>query len=649
MYHNRGDSTFAGENSRVRRLLRPRRPVDRASRGGRGHDEIYSDWITELASTASGSTPSSTSTRSSGRSSRRRSRSTPPSTATRTSSCSARSSTPTRRSRRATRTDRSCPATLDFPFQDAAAAYAGGGPATGLRDLFAAGRPVHRHGTPTPTRCPPSSATTTWAGSAGSSATVRPTCLAPRPAGARADVPHPRPPGRLLRRRAGLHRRRRGQGRPAGHVRPRRSPPTSTTTCSAPTRPTPTTTSTPTHPLYRHIGALADAAPRRTRRCATGLQQHRLADADPASSPSPGSTGPSGVEYVVALNNTTSAKAASIPTYSADMGFTGLWPSGTPAVTSEADRTLQVTVPPLSAVVFQADSAVADGPAARRHGDQARGRHRGDRRDHRRGRASSAAPAQVTFAVRAGRRRVDAARHRRQRARTPCTRTSPGWRRTPRSSYKAVARTRSGELSASSAVVTVGEVVEPPPVTGSGADYLVVHYNRPDGDYDDWGLYTWGDIDQTRRVDRPGQPFTGEDAYGRFAWVKLNPGAQQRRASSCTTATPRTSRTVRPVRRPAGDRRDLARAGRARPSTRHWRPPAGSPRIHYNRPAGDYDGWGLHLWGDAIAARRSPPMGRPRSCPTAPTPSARTGTCRWPTRPAGELHRPQRRRQGPRS
>ena len=35
-----------------------------------------------------------------------------------------------------------------------------------------------------------------------------------------ADVPHPRPAGHLLRRRAGLHRRHgRRQGRPAGHVR----------------------------------------------------------------------------------------------------------------------------------------------------------------------------------------------------------------------------------------------------------------------------------------------------------------------------------------------------------------------------------------------------------------------------------------------
>ena len=50
------------------------------------------------------------------------------------------------------------------------------------------------------------------------------------PARQRADVPQPRQPGRLLRRRAGLHRRGRRQGRPPDHVRLAGPPTTSTTT-----------------------------------------------------------------------------------------------------------------------------------------------------------------------------------------------------------------------------------------------------------------------------------------------------------------------------------------------------------------------------------------------------------------------------------
>ena len=61
----------------VRRLLRPRRPVHRAARRRRGHDRHLQDLGRLRRSTASGSTPSSTSTWSSGSSSRRRSATTP--------------------------------------------------------------------------------------------------------------------------------------------------------------------------------------------------------------------------------------------------------------------------------------------------------------------------------------------------------------------------------------------------------------------------------------------------------------------------------------------------------------------------------------------------------------------------------------------
>ena len=43
LYHNRGDTTFVGENSLLRRLLRPRRPVHREPPRRRGHDRRLQD------------------------------------------------------------------------------------------------------------------------------------------------------------------------------------------------------------------------------------------------------------------------------------------------------------------------------------------------------------------------------------------------------------------------------------------------------------------------------------------------------------------------------------------------------------------------------------------------------------------------------
>jgi hypothetical protein len=36
-------------------------------------------------------------------------------------------------------------------------------------------------------------------------------------------------------------------------------------------------------------------------------------------------------------------------------------------------------------------------------------------------------------------------------------------------------------------------------------------------------------------------------------------------------------------------------------TVRYAGPPVGQATVHYFRPAGDYDDWGLHLWGDAVA------------------------------------------------
>jgi glycosidase len=65
------------------------------------------------------------------------------------------------------------------------------------------------------------------------------------------------------------------------------------------------------------------------------------------------------VEYVVALNNSTNSREVSVPTYSADMRFDGVWPPRLAGVRSGSDKAVTVMVPPLSARVWKAAAPLA--------------------------------------------------------------------------------------------------------------------------------------------------------------------------------------------------------------------------------------------------------------------------------------------------
>ena len=212
-------------------------------------------------------------------------------------------------------------AVLDFPFQRRRAGLRG--ELAGATERCATSSTTTtgtRTPTRTPTSCRPSSATTTWAASACSSQPANPGAddaelLAARPARARADVLLARQPGHLLRRRAGLHRRRRRPARPPGHV----PEPvaeyndddligTDATHGGRELRPRP--------PALPRDRASSPQLTRRHPALRNGAQQHRYADRRRrASTPSRASTARSQREYVVALNNAESAQTAAIPTY----------------------------------------------------------------------------------------------------------------------------------------------------------------------------------------------------------------------------------------------------------------------------------------------------------------------------------------------
>lgn len=110
-------------------------------------------------------------------------------------------------------------------------------------------------------------------------------------------------------------------------------------------------------PLYEHIAALADLRSSHPS-LSTGAQIERFVE-DAAAGVYAFSRvdRDEKVEYLVATNNATSARTVSIPTLTADASFTPLYGGGD-AFTTDAEGVASVTVPALSAVVFTADKEV---------------------------------------------------------------------------------------------------------------------------------------------------------------------------------------------------------------------------------------------------------------------------------------------------
>ena len=306
------------------------------------------------------------------------------------------------------------PATLDFGFQDAAQQFVAGKNATVLRDLFA-GDDYYTDTDSNAYELPTFLGNHDMGRLPALLGHGRQQAEAGR-AGQPADVPDPRPAGHLLRRRAGLHRRRRGQGRPAGHVRHQDD-------SSTPTRPTCTApaatgakdrygTDTALYMLIKQLSALRSKHPT----LADGAQISRYADAGPGIYAFSRINPKDGREYIVAVNNSDEPRVGRLrhlqrpdlyrPVYGTDN-----------AVPSRRDGRVKVTVPALGVSVWKAERRVDAGAGA----PVLLARAPGSGADFT-GRAKISGAvlddrfAQVTFAWRlAGDTDVDQARHRRQR------------------------------------------------------------------------------------------------------------------------------------------------------------------------------------------------------------------------------------------
>lgn len=332
------------------------------------------------------------------------------------------------------------------------------------------------------------------------------------------------------------------------------------------------------HPLYSAIAALAKL--RKDHPALTDGTQHELYAQDSLYAFS--RTGEDR-EYVVAVNNAAQAKTVTLPVESA--AFTTIY--GGDATETAADGAIEVTVPALSSVVLRADaelpkatakptlSLTAPDPGAT--GTVTLSADPGETDG-----------ARVVFAAQVGNgtwRTLGSVDHAPYKITqyVPDTVVAGTALR-----YKAVVVDRDGRTASDLAETTAGQAPEAENPSAVDRDYAVVHYRRADGDYTGWTL---------RAGDQSGE-FVGRDAYGAFAWIKLPDGA------SSVTYTVAKDGTA-----DGGERTiDLAETGEVwveaggdgqqttRPDGVYPAPDTSKAVIHLHRADGDYDGWGLHTW-----------------------------------------------------
>ncbi|GAB4098117.1 alpha-amylase family glycosyl hydrolase [Sinomonas halotolerans] len=119
------------------------------------------------------------------------------------------------------------------------------------------------------------------------------------------------------------------------------------------------------HPLYSSISRLAQVVQEHPT-LRTGAHQDRYADSTAGVYAFSRIDAAAQREYIVAVNNTAAPRPAAVPTYLAKRPFEKVYgPDGAAArLKSAADRTLGVTVPPFSTVVYAAQGRIPDSAAA---------------------------------------------------------------------------------------------------------------------------------------------------------------------------------------------------------------------------------------------------------------------------------------------
>ena len=372
----------------------------------------------------------------------------------------------------------------------------------------------------------------------------------------------------------------------------------------------------PNHPLYQAFGKYAQAYAA-NKALQSGAQIHRYAADGPGIYAFSRIDRDEKIEYLVALNNSGTAQNASVPTfYGSGMQFDlVLAEGGTPAdsLATNPNGALDISVPPMGFVIYKAAQPIAASAAAPAVGisglvtDQQVQLGYQDLDGNKvplrlaiTATVASSQFAEVTFAVRPGGTQdftvIGVDDNAPYRVFYDASKLPEG----TKLEVLAVVNDLNGHYSGAFVGGITANYTQQPQL--ASYKYAVVHYQRPGNDYDGWGLHLWGDgIDPAEATNWAApKPFLGEDAYGRFAWIKLQDATNDVNFIVHNGDVKDGTDADRKFN-PAGDGPEIW-LKQGDPNFYTSQAAAqGFVSVHYSRPDANYTGWGLHLWGDAIA------------------------------------------------
>ncbi|WUD85951.1 pullulanase-type alpha-1,6-glucosidase [Streptomyces sp. NBC_00503] len=358
----------------------------------------------------------------------------------------------------------------------------------------------------------------------------------------------------------------------------------------------------PEHPLYKEISALSKLTKEHPA-LRDGVQSERFSDgsvyAFARTGTGSGKDARTRTEYLVAANNGTEPRTIELdaPAGAQYRTLYGGGAAGSNALTrASAAGKLTITVPALGSIVLQAATPTAE-PAAKPTLTLKAPAPGATGTVELTAEVTGDPLSRVVFAAQTGTDKwqvLGSADHAPYKVTQNITAPAGTALR-----YKAVAVDPSGRTASALAASSTGQAPPAEVPTATQREYAIVHYNRPDGDYTDWRLYAWGDLAEGEATPWPaGHAFTGRDAYGAFAYVRLKPGAS---SIGYLVIDKDGNKDV------AADRTvDVTKTGeiwldQGKEAPRPERPayPAQDQTkavLHYQRPDGAYEGWGLHVW-----------------------------------------------------